>query len=51
MYCSCKPMGERVELIRESYPDPKNNRTIYKWLCCVCGFTQEYNPETNELIT
>ena len=50
MYCNCKPVGERVEMIRESYPDPKQDKMIYKWLCCACGYTQEYDAETDKLI-
>lgn len=44
-YCNCQGENHGVEMIRESYPNPKEQRTIHKWLCCKCGYTEEYDPD------
>jgi hypothetical protein len=37
-------------MVRESYPNPEENRVVYKWLCCACGYTQEYIDDTHNIL-
>lgn len=47
-YCNCRPEGQRVELIRESYYDPNRDQIIFKHLCCACGTTEEFANDTTK---
>ena len=44
-FCTCNTPGSRVEMIKESYFNPIEDRYIYKYLCCDCGFTEEIDYE------
>lgn len=44
-YCNCNPSGSRVQMVKESYFDPRVDDIIFKYLCCSCGHTEQISYE------